>query len=127
MGAKAFGRRGTAQRIASPSFQPVRVAAAPAAVAEQNDEPSVFEWAIRDNKLIADIPYLTVGLILFLVLVFALERHFAFDIRGGDLSVRSLIAFGAVSHDLVIGSGQWWRIALAPLLHASTSHIVGNS
>jgi rhomboid protease GluP len=127
MATKTFGRRGAAQQIASPSFQPVRVAAAPAAVIEQNDEPSVFEWAIRGNKLIADIPYLTVALILFLVLVYALERHFAFDIgRNGDLSVRSLIAFGAVSHDLVIGSGQWWRIALAPLLHASTSHIVGN-
>lgn len=128
MATKTFGRRGAAQRIASPSFQPVRVAAAPAAVVEQNDEPSVFEWAIRDNKLIADIPFLTVGLILFLVLVFALERHFAFDIgRDGTLSLRSLIAFGAASYDLVVGSGQWWRIALAPLLHAGTSHIVGNS
>jgi membrane associated rhomboid family serine protease len=128
MTTKTFGRRGAAARIASPSFQPVRVAAAPAAIIEQSDEPSTFEWAIRDNKLLADIPYLTIALILFLVLVFALERHFAFDIgRDGNLSVRSLIAFGAVSHDLVIGSGQWWRIALAPLLHASTSHIVGNS
>jgi rhomboid protease GluP len=128
MATKTFGRRGAAARIASPTFQPVRVTAAPAAVLDQDDQPSTFEWAIRDNKLIADIPYLTVGLIFFLVLVFALERHFAFDIgRDGNLSVRSLIAFGAVSHDLVVGSGQWWRIALAPLLHASTSHIVGNS
>ncbi len=128
MATKTFGRRGAPPRIASPSFQPAHVTAAPAAVIARNDEPSTFDWAIRDNKLIADIPYLTVGLILFLVLVFILEHHFAFDIgKDGNLSVRSLIAFGAVSRDLVIGSGQWWRIALAPLLHASTSHIVGNS
>jgi membrane associated rhomboid family serine protease len=103
------------------------VSAAPAAVIEQPDAPSTFDWAIRDNKLIADIPLLTAGLIAFLVLVYALELHFAFDVRDGSLSLRSLIAFGAVSHDLVIGSNQWWRIALAPILHASTSHIVGNS
>lgn len=128
MATKTFGRRGTAARIASPSFQPVRVAAAPAAAIERDAEPSTFAWAIRDNKLIADIPFLTFGLILFLLLVFWLERHFAFDIgRDGNLSVRSLIALGAVSHDLIVGSGQWWRIALAPLLHASTSHIIGNS
>ena len=127
MATKTFGRRGTPTRIASPSFQPVRVAAAPAAVLGQEAEPSAFDL-VRDNKLLADIPFLTVGLILFLVLVFWLERRYAFDVgRDGNLSVRSLIAFGAVSHDLVVGSGQWWRIALAPLLHAGTSHIVGNS
>jgi membrane associated rhomboid family serine protease len=107
--------------------RPVHAAPAPAAVIEQADAPSTFDWA-RDNKLIADIPLLTAGMIAFLVLVYMLERHFAFDIgRDGSLSLRSLIAFGAVSHDLVIGSNQWWRIALAPILHASTSHIVGNS
>ncbi len=98
----------------------------PAAL-DQPAEPSSLDW-LRDNKLIADIPFLTVGLIAFLVLVFALERHFAFDVgKGGNISVRSLIAFGAASRDLVVGSGQWWRIALAPLLHAGTSHVVGNS
>ena len=43
------------------------------------------------------------------------------------MSLHSLLAFGATSRDLVVGSGQWWRIALAPILHASTSHVVGNS
>jgi membrane associated rhomboid family serine protease len=114
--------------MAGPSMRPVRAAPAPAAVVEQPDVPSTFEWAIRDNKLIADIPFLTAGLIAFLALIFWLELHFAFDIgKDGNLSVRSLIAFGAVSRDLVVGSGQWWRIALAPLLHASMSHIIGNS
>jgi membrane associated rhomboid family serine protease len=127
MATKTFGRRGAPPRIASAAFQPVRVAAAPAAVLDQPAEPSTFDL-LRDNKLIADIPFLTFGLIAFLLLIFWLEKRFAFDIgRDGDLSVRSLIAFGATSRDLVIGSGHWWRIALAPLLHASVSHVVGNS
>ena len=130
MATKTFGRRGAAPRMASPAFQPARVAAAPAPapVAEAAAEPSVFEWAIRDNKLVADLPILTFGMILFLVLVFLLEKRWAFDIgAGSELSLRSLIALGATSRDLVIDQGQWWRIALAPILHASTSHVVGNS
>jgi membrane associated rhomboid family serine protease len=38
-----------------------------------------------------------------------------------------LIAFGATSRDLVVGGHEWWRIGLAPLLHASPSHFLGNS
>ena len=128
MTTKTFGRRGSAPRIASPSFQPARVAVASTPVVDRPAEPSTFDWAIRDNKLIADIPFLTFGLIIFLVLIFALEKRFAFDIgNDGDLSVRSLIAFGATSRDLVVGSGQWWRIALAPLLHVSTWHVARTS
>jgi membrane associated rhomboid family serine protease len=130
MATQTFGRRGAPPRIAAPSFQPARVAAAPAApaaVIEATAEPGTFDL-LRDNKLIADIPFLTFAMIAFLLAIFWLEKHFAFDIdRDGDLSVRSLIAFGASSRDLVVGSGQWWRIAMAPLLHASTSHVVGNS
>jgi membrane associated rhomboid family serine protease len=129
MATKTFGRRGAAPRIASPSFQPARVtvvAAAPAV--EPPAEPSAFHAAIRDNKLIADIPFLTFGVIAFLVLVFMLEKRFAFDVGSGNqMSHLSLIAFGASSRDLVVGAGEWWRIALAPILHATTSHIVGNS
>jgi membrane associated rhomboid family serine protease len=129
MATKTFGRRGAAPRIASPSFQPARVAeVAPAPVVEQPAEPSAFHAAIRDNKLIADIPFLTFGLILLLVLVFMLEKRWAFDVdSGSELSSRSLIALGATSRDLVVGSGQWWRIALAPLLHASMSHVARTS
>jgi rhomboid protease GluP len=130
MATKTFGRRGAAPRFASPSFQPARVAVAPAPapVAEEPAEPSMFDQVIRDNKLIADLPILTVGLIAFLVGVFMLERRFAFDIgAGSQMSHLSLIALGASSRDLVVGAGEWWRVALAPILHANTTHIVGNS
>ncbi len=128
MATKTFGRRSASPRIASPSYQPARVAVAPAPAVDEPAEPSVFDQVIRDNKLIADLPILTVGLIAFLVGVFMLEKRFAFDVGSGNqMSHHSLLAFGASSRDLVVGAGEWWRIALAPILHASTSHIVGNS
>jgi membrane associated rhomboid family serine protease len=102
--------------------------AVPVAVAapDQAADSAAFEGALPERSLIADLPLLTVGLIVLLMVIFAVERRSAFDIGNGELGVRTLIAFGAVSYDLVIGSGQWWRIALAPLLHASVSHLVGN-
>ncbi|MBR1294309.1 membrane protein [Bradyrhizobium sp. CCBAU 11445] len=75
----------------------------------------------------ADIPFLTIGLIFGLLLIFALQRSLAIDVaRDGDLDVRSLIAQGASGYDLVVGRGEWWRIGLAPLLHGSGWHLVSN-
>jgi membrane associated rhomboid family serine protease len=100
-------------------------AIAPAVALESS--PPAHEATIPEKSLIADLPLLTAGLIVLLMVIFALEKRLAFDIdKDGSLSVHSLIAFGAVSRDLVVGSGQWWRIALAPLLHASAWHLVGN-
>jgi len=127
MATKTFGRRGAAPQIPSPLRRPKAAAVVPTAALDQESGPSAFEWTIRENRLIADIPFLTAGLILFLVLIFGVETRLAFDIgKDGNVSVRSLIAFGAISRDLVAGSGEWWRIGLAPLLHASASHLIGN-
>ncbi len=80
-----------------------------------------------DNRLLADIPFLTIGLIFGLLLTFALQRSLAIDVaRDGDLDVRSLIAQGASGYDLVVGRGEWWRIGLAPLLHGSGWHLISN-
>jgi membrane associated rhomboid family serine protease len=80
-----------------------------------------------EKNLLADVAFLTGGLIVFLIVIFAVETRTAFDIgKGGILSVRSLIAFGATSRDMVVGAGEWWRIGLAPLLHSSASHLLGN-
>jgi rhomboid protease GluP len=128
MTTKTFGRRGAAPRIASPLLRSNATAAAvPAVAPDQESCPPAFDGTIPERSLIADIPFLTVGLIVFLMLIFGVEKRVAFDIgNDGSLSVQSLIAFGAVSYDLVVGSGEWWRIGLAPLLHASLSHLLGN-
>jgi membrane associated rhomboid family serine protease len=102
-------------------------AAVPTAAPDQAAGPPALDAPIHEKSLIADLPLLTAGMIVLLMVIFGAEKHWAFDIgKDGSLSVKSLIAFGAVSRDLVIGSGEWWRIALAPLLHASAWHLVGN-
>ena len=127
MATRTFGRRTAVPAAARAPLRPSPAAAARIAT-DEHTEPSTLDWLIRDNKLLADMPFMTVGLILLLVLIFFFERHFAIDIgKGGTLNLHSLIAFGAVSRDLVVGTGEWWRIGLAPLLHSSTSHIIGNS
>ncbi len=124
MATKSFGRRGAPPRLAAPLPQP---AAAVAPAAERDQPAADLDDAFRGRNLLADIPFLTAGLILFLLIVFSVETRLAFDIgRDGKLSLLSLVAFGAVSRNLVVGSGEWWRIGLAPLLHASTMHLVGN-
>lgn len=131
MATNAFGRRGAVPP--SPrSFQPASFQPVAAPIAEEIDRdraPLSSEGALfRDNKLLADIPFLTLGLIFGLLLIFALQRSLAIDIaRDGSLDVRSLIAYDATSYDLVVGRGEWWRLGLAPLLHGSEGHLIGNS
>jgi membrane associated rhomboid family serine protease len=72
-------------------------------------------------------PLLTVGMIVGLASIFALEQKFAFDIGpGGALSLESLNALGGASFDRVVGHEEAWRLFLAPLLHASSAHLIGN-
>ena len=66
-------------------------------------------------------------MIVFLSAVFALQLRLAPDIGAKNMmSVESLIALGPSSYEMSIGQGQLWRIFLSPLLHADTSHLVGN-
>lgn len=119
MATNTFGRRGAVAPPPRASLQPV---AAPIALAVVRDR-TLF----GDNKLLADIPFLTIGLIFGLLLIFALQRSLTIDIApDGSLDVRSLIAQGASGYDLVVGRGEWWRIGLAPLLHGSDWHLIGN-
>ena len=118
-GARTFGQRGVRPAQAQPrSASPLSVAR----VVEPEDEtPSDVE------RLFAAIPLLTFGLVVGLALIFALEQRLAFDVGpGGALSQESAVALGAASRDNAIGSGQIWRLFLAPLLHGSWSHLIGN-
>ncbi|WP_338311606.1 rhomboid family intramembrane serine protease [Bradyrhizobium sp. TM239] len=127
MATSTFGRRGVTAPPSRASFQPV---AAPTVreIVRDPARPLPSEGTLfGDNRLLADIPFLTIGLIFGLLLIFALQRSLAIDVaRDGDLDVRSLIAQGASGYDLVVGRGEWWRIGLAPLLHGSGWHLVSN-
>lgn len=121
MATNTFGRRGIAAPPPRASLQPVAVPVAPRPLSSE-------ETLFGDNKLLADIPFLTIGLIFGLLLIFALQRSLAIDIApDGSLDVRSLIAYGASGYDLVVGRNEWWRIGLAPLLHGSQWHLIGNA
>ena len=128
MATKSFGRRGLAPQgtgtargfATSPTFQERNAATNRAALPPDDVDGG--------DLFLAHLPLLTGGLIIALFFIFAVEQRFAFDADAkGGLSVLSLTAFGAASYDLVIGAGEIWRPFLAPLLHASFSHFVGNS
>jgi membrane associated rhomboid family serine protease len=130
MATRTFGRRGAIPPIRHASFRPApaTAAAAPAAIFDAPSAPSPAAPPIGEKNLLDDIAFLTGGLIVFLMLIFGIETKAAFDVgKDGSLSVHSLIAFGATSRDLVVGAHEWWRLGLAPLLHASASHLLGNS
>ena len=117
MFAKSFGRRGSAgQTLALPSVH-----------RDVIDDSDRLIDLIEGQSLLAAIPILTAALVIFLLLAFGLESKLAFDIgRGGEVSLESIRALGGVSYDLVIGEGQWWRVFLAPCLHANDMHLLGN-
>lgn len=117
-----FGRRGPAPQGA------VCRPAAPAWTPEPETELSTEILFDNSERFLGSLPLITVGTILLLWVIFALETHFAFDVgKGGVLSTLSLTALGAASRDLVISQHQAWRLFLAPLLHNGVSHIFGNS
>lgn len=122
----SFGRRGSAT-VARPTPSTSR-----AIVSEREpEEPAAvgdhLDWTSAHNDLFAQWPLLTLGVVVLLALVFALQIHFAFDMGPKRaMSLESLMAFGGSSRDLVIGDHQVWRIFTAPMLHGDTSHLLGN-
>jgi rhomboid protease GluP len=75
----------------------------------------------------ADIPMVTIGLIAFLTLVFWAEVNLAVDYAAPLTPSRQAAEMlGAIDAKLVFGSGEWWRLFTAPLLHGGLSHLIGN-
>ncbi len=117
-GGTTFGRRGSRLMAAT------AVGAMPASMAAMVAEPD----EIPDNPTGTGVrfPWLSAGIILVLFVVFWAEQHFAVSPgHGYEPSLRTIIALGAVSRDLVM-QGEWWRIFTAPLMHGDMDHIVGN-
>lgn len=114
-----FGRR---------SFSPARAVDAARPVATVAREQVSYADLDGLQRLMAAIPWLTFGFALALWAIFRLQMALAFDLAPGDaIAADSLVAQGADSFDLAIGEGEIWRLALAPLLHSSSSHLFGNA
>jgi rhomboid protease GluP len=125
---KTFGKRGAVAHAAAPALEAGPAAAVLEPPSERSQALRHLEEFYPEKDVLAMIPILTLVMIAFLLIVFGAERRLAFDIApDGALSIESLLALGAMSYDLVIGSGEVWRVLLAPLLHASYSHFIGNA
>ncbi|AYM03405.1 rhomboid family intramembrane serine protease [Levilactobacillus yiduensis] len=76
-----------------------------------------FKYRIRR---LDQTPFMTVGLIVIMVLVFL-----AMTLAGGSTSVNVLITFGAKLNPL-IQQGEWWRLFTPMFLHIGFTHILMN-
>jgi rhomboid protease GluP len=116
-GTTAFGKRGGSRLMATAAVSAGPAMASTAIAEEIPDDPpgTGIRW-----------PLLSIAILIVLVIVFWAEQHFPISPgHGTEPSLRTIIALGAVSRDLV-AQGEWWRIFTAPLMHGDISHIVGN-
>lgn len=73
------------------------------------------------------VPWVTLSLLAVLIGVYVVEIEFPVGPPvNDDPGLRTLIAWGALSHTAVLSDGQWYRLFTAPLLHGSFAHILGN-
>jgi rhomboid protease GluP len=77
----------------------------------------------------AAFPVVTAALLLALTAVFAAEIIFGIGPWTNLLqpSITTLIAFGGLTHNLVLVSGEWYRLLSGPFLHADAGHIAVNA
>jgi len=73
-------------------------------------------------------PWLTFALLGGLVAMFVLEQSLAIGPQGPWLrpSLATVQALGALSGEAVLTHGEWYRLFMAPLLHANVWHLIGN-
>jgi len=74
-------------------------------------------------------PIVTTALLVALAVVFAGEIIFGIGPWTNLLqpSISTLIAFGGLTHNLVLISGEWHRLLSAPFLHADAVHLLMNA
>lgn len=112
-----FGKRGALLPYANSGVAAERSTVLPAASAQPEDP-----WKRRS------LPVVSWTLIALLVLIFFAEIvHTSDFVSPFSPSRRDLIALGGIDANLLFSANEWWRLFTAPLLHASPSHIIGNS
>jgi rhomboid protease GluP len=74
-------------------------------------------------------PVITLLILLVLCAIFAAEMLYGIGPPTGTLqpSIETLVGFGGLSRDLVMQSGDWYRLFSAPFLHASAVHLGMNA
>lgn len=73
-------------------------------------------------------PFLYLVILITLVAVYACELAYPASFsQDGEPSLGTLAVLGATIGARVFGHHEWWRIATAPFLHASSFHLLANA
>jgi rhomboid protease GluP len=72
-------------------------------------------------------PWLTVAILAALLLVFAAEIGIEENAAALKPTMTTLIAFGGLSHQLVLQEAEWYRLFASPFLHADLAHVTMNA
>jgi rhomboid protease GluP len=76
----------------------------------------------------SSFPILTAAILAVLCAVFAAEIVYGIGPHKGlEPTIATLVAFGGLSHDLVLVSGEWYRLFSAPFLHVNAGHLAMNA
>jgi rhomboid protease GluP len=74
-------------------------------------------------------PILTAAILVVLTAVFAAEIVYGIGpwTKALQPTITTLVAFGGLMRNLVLQSGQWYRLLSAPLLHVDAGHLAMNA
>jgi rhomboid protease GluP len=99
-------------------------AAPPSASAQLDTPPAPANDAARTRRT----PWLTYTMLALLAAVFAAELALAIEPTRGLLEpgVRTLLALGGLQYAATVGSDEWYRMFLAPLMHTGLVHLLVN-
>jgi rhomboid protease GluP len=80
------------------------------------------------NDVTRRTPWLTFAILGLLAAVFAAELVFAIEPTHGLLEpgARTLLALGGLQYVATVGSDEWYRMFLAPLMHTGLVHLLIN-
>jgi rhomboid protease GluP len=81
---------------------------------------------VRHNA--RSIPWTTIGLVVLLGAIFALEVHFTV-VPGAarfNIAPATMLALGGIEREMVLDQHEYYRLRTAAFLHANREHLIGN-
>jgi rhomboid protease GluP len=104
------------------------VEAPPAAPPSAPALPQALPAPANDLAQTRRMPWLTFAILALLAAVFAAELAFAIEPTRGLLEpgARTLLALGGLQYAATVGSDEWYRMFLAPLMHTGLVHLLIN-
>ena len=103
-------------------------AAPPTLPPETSALPAPPPWPANDTMPARRTPWLTFAILALLAAVFAAELVFTIEPTRGLLEpgARTLLALGGLQYVATVGSDEWYRMFLAPLMHTGLLHLLVN-